>query len=148
MTFGKCWWFSWSEKWNIWFHSGWKVVEIVLCMLSVRVSVTWNVLSWSGGREFEPRLGRTWGAWYFCPKSYLHQKEAHVVLKMLSWDLRYWWLHTDGKVLTLKVLNFWKFTSYCSLRPFMVGHGGSSAGSYLARPYIPHPLPLCINCRD
>ena len=37
------------------------------------VSVTWNVLSWSGGHEFEPRSGRTWGAWYFCPKSYLDQ---------------------------------------------------------------------------
>ena len=50
--------------------------------------------------------------------------------------------------LTLKVLNFWKFTSYCRLKTLMVGHGGSSAGSYLAKPYIPHPLPLCINCRD
>ena len=37
------------------------------------VSVTWNVLSWAGGHEFEPRSGRTWGAWYFCPKSYLNQ---------------------------------------------------------------------------
>ena len=37
------------------------------------VSVTWNVLSWSGGHEFEPWLGRTWGALYFCPKSYLNQ---------------------------------------------------------------------------
>ena len=37
------------------------------------VSVTWNVLSWSRGHEFEPRSGRTCGAWYFCPKSYLNQ---------------------------------------------------------------------------
>ena len=37
------------------------------------ISVTWNVLSWSGGHEFETCLGRTWGAWYFCPKSYLNQ---------------------------------------------------------------------------
>ena len=28
------------------------------------VSVTWNVLSWSGGHEFESQSGRTWGAWY------------------------------------------------------------------------------------
>ena len=57
-------------------------------------------------------------------------------------------------VLTLKVLNFWKFTwkwsgwisnSYCGLKPNIVGYGGSSAGSYLCRPYIPHPLPLCCN---
>ena len=27
------------------------------------VSVTWNVLSWSGGHEFEPWLGRTWSAY-------------------------------------------------------------------------------------
>ena len=36
--------------------------------------------------------------------------------------------------LTLKVLNFWKFSSYCSFR-----HGGSSAGSYLADPTSPIP---------
>ena len=38
------------------------------------VSVTRNVLSRSGGHVFEARSGRTWGAWYFCPKSYLNQK--------------------------------------------------------------------------
>ena len=37
------------------------------------VSVTWNVLSWSGGYEFEPRSGQTWGAWYFRSKLYLNQ---------------------------------------------------------------------------
>ena len=41
--------------------------------------------------------------------------------------------------LTLKVLNFWKYTSYCSLKPLWVGHGGSSAGSYLADPTSPIP---------
>ena len=33
-----------------------------------------NVLSWSGGHEFEPRYGQFWGAEYFCPNSYLNQK--------------------------------------------------------------------------
>ena len=47
------------------------------------------------------------------------------------------WLYRIS--LTLKVLNFWKFTSYCSLKPFMVGHGGSSASSYLADPTSPIP---------
>ena len=75
-------------------------------------------------------------------------------------------------VLNLKVLNFWKFTSYCSLKgrivqppktglkctsaaaptlqqtvacglwgfkTLMVGHGGSSAGSYLTDPTSPIP---------
>ena len=41
-------------------------------------------------------------------------------------------------ILTLEVLNFWKFTSYCSLN-LMVGHGGSSAGSYFADPTSPIP---------
>ena len=31
------------------------------------------LLSRSGSREFEPRSGRTWSAWYFCPKSYSNQ---------------------------------------------------------------------------
>ena len=42
-------------------------------------------------------------------------------------------------LLTLKVLNFWKFTSYCNFKTLMVGHGGSSAGSYLADPTSPIP---------
>ena len=37
------------------------------------ISVTWNVLSWSRGHEFEQRLGRTWVVWYFCPESHLNQ---------------------------------------------------------------------------
>ena len=41
--------------------------------------------------------------------------------------------------LTLTVLNFWKFTSYCSLKPLWSGMGGSSAGSYLADPTSPIP---------
>ena len=43
-------------------------------MVRAGVSVTWNVLSWSGGHEFEPRSGWTWDALYFCLKSYLNQK--------------------------------------------------------------------------
>ena len=41
--------------------------------------------------------------------------------------------------LSLKVLNFWKFTSYCSLKPLWSGHGGSSASSYLDDPTSPIP---------
>ena len=36
--------------------------------------------------------------------------------------------------LSLTVLNFWKFTSYCSIKPLWSGMGGSSSGSYLADP--------------
>ena len=47
-------------------------------------------------------------------------------------------------VLTLKVLNFWKWSGWISwqflqLKPLVVGHGGSSAGSYLANPTSPIP---------
>ena len=27
----------------------------------------------NGGYKLEPQSGRTWGAWYFCPKPYLIQ---------------------------------------------------------------------------
>ena len=43
------------------------------------------------------------------------------------------------ELLTLTVLNFWKFSSYCCLKPLMVGHGGSSAGSYVTDPTSPIP---------
>ena len=42
-------------------------------------------------------------------------------------------------LLTLKVLNFWKLTSYCNLKPLWSGMGGSSAGSYLTDPTSPIP---------
>ena len=56
--------------------------------------------------------------------------------EMSSWkyEKQYW------IPLTLKVLTFKKFTSYYSLnKTLMVGHGGSSAGSYLADPTSPIP---------
>ena len=31
-------------------------------VVTAGISVTWNVLSWSRGHKFEPRLGRSWGA--------------------------------------------------------------------------------------
>ena len=49
--------------------------------------------------------------------------------------------------LTLKVLNFWKFTSYCSLKPLWSGMG-EVVPARTSPTLIPHPLPLCINCRD
>ena len=45
------------------------IVNVYVCS----DSVTWNVLVWSGGYEFEPLSGRTWGAWCLCPKSLLNQ---------------------------------------------------------------------------
>ena len=47
--------------------------------------------------------------------------------------------------LTLKVLNFWKFTSYCSLKPLWSGMG--EAVPARTSPTL-HPLLLCTNCRD
>ena len=49
--------------------------------------------------------------------------------------------------LTLKVLNFWKCTSSCSLKPLWSGMG--EVGPARTSPTLhPHPLPLCINCCD
>ena len=50
-----------------------------------------------------------------------------------------WTMEENILQLTLKVLNFWKFTTYCNLKTLMVGHGGSSAGLYLADPTSPIP---------
>ena len=58
--------------------------------------------------------------------------------------------HTHSKhlfPLTLKVLNFWKFTSYCSLKPLWSGMG-EVVPARTSPTLHPHPLPLCINCRD
>ena len=52
-------------------------------VVSAGVLVTWNVLSWPGGHEFESRSGQTWGVLYFCPKSYLNQKYFVWVLPNL-----------------------------------------------------------------
>ena len=52
-----------------------------------------------------------------------------------SWNC----LQINADKLTLKVLNFWKFTSYFSLKPLWSGHGGNSAGSYLANATSPIP---------
>ena len=49
--------------------------------------------------------------------------------------------------LTLKVLYFWKFTSYCSLKPLWSGMG-EVVPARTSSTLHPHPLPLCINCRD
>ena len=58
-------------KWNL-SHSIFLSLSLYLSVyLSIHASiylpVTWNVWSWSGGHEFEPRLGQTWDAWCFCP---------------------------------------------------------------------------------
>ena len=45
--------------------------------------MTWNVLSWSRGHEFEPQSSRTWGAFY-CVLSYLNQ--IYVIL--IYWSER------------------------------------------------------------
>ena len=52
---------------------------------------------------------------------------------------------TVSLLLTLTMLNFWKFTSYCSLKPLWSGMGEVVPAR--TSPTL-HPLPLCINCRD
>ena len=79
----------------------------------------------------------------------LHAKEKTIAIH--DTECPYWdqvsLNNTDSlcSFLTLKVLNFWKFTSCCSLKPLWSG----------MREVVPartsptlHPLPLCINCCD
>ena len=55
----------------------------------------------------------------------------------------------DNINLTLKVLNFWKFTSYCSLKPLWSGMGEIVPAWYLADPTSPLPSHYAsFNCRD
>ena len=63
-----------------------------------------------------------------------HFTELHIQENKTIWNIG-----KNNIQLTLKVLNFWKFTSYCSLKTLMVGHWRSSAGSYLADPTSPSP---------
>ena len=58
------------------------------------------------------------------------------------WEHNIVYMLIGVNMLTLKVLNFWKFTSCCSLKTLMVRHGGSSAGSYLAD----HTSPIPSHC--
>ena len=44
-----------------------------------------------------------------------------------------------------KVLTFWKFTSYCSLKPLWSGMG-EVVPARTSPTLPPHPLPLCISC--
>ena len=73
-----------------------------------------------------------------CELNNLRQYPSHCHSRRRSH--RHMAIHRWGNMLTLKVLNFWKFTSYRSLKPLWSG--------IPRRPYILHPLPLCINCRN
>ena len=67
------------------------------------------------------------------------QITQHIVSLNTEFMLRF-----SANDLTLKVLNFWKLTSYCSLKPLWSGLGGSSAGSYLADPTSPIPFHCAV----
>ena len=70
----------------------------------------------------------------------------HYSHNSISWVLTPLGLHLKWcNSLTLKVLNFWKFTSYCSLKPLWSGMGEVVPAR--TSPTL-HPLPLCINCYD
>ena len=51
------------------------------------VSLTWNMLSWSGGHEFEPQSGRTWGAWCFCVSCTWRKKAWFVISRNMGLPL-------------------------------------------------------------
>ena len=82
--------------------------------------MTWTVLSWSGGHEFESLSGRTWGAWYFYPKSYLNQKYTNEQLmyvtcipcKHCTWHKHLKW----------KKKEFWKYLKLAIFAPMFIYH--------------------------
>ena len=64
-----------SRTWTKNIQSSYKACACTADYLASQWHVMWwNVLSWSGGHEFKPKSGWTWGAWYFCLKLYLNQK--------------------------------------------------------------------------
>ena len=68
------------------------------------VSVTWHVLSWSGGHEFESRSDWTWGALYFCPKSSLNQTYQLSLHKSI-WEPVHLKSHQTSKIM-------WQYISF------------------------------------
>ena len=48
--------------WRITMLREYHSAQLLILIIRQYVSVTWSVLSWSRGHEFEPRSGRTWGA--------------------------------------------------------------------------------------
>ena len=108
-------------------------------MVRAAVSVTWNVLSWSGGYEFEP---------WSCPVHLLHARIDREKTSMIT--------ISNISLLTLKVLHFWKLTykwsgwisdSYCSLKPLCSGIGEVVPAR--TSPTLPPPSPrtvLSLSC--
>ena len=78
--------------------------------------------------------------WIICLTNKFSREACCWVLRLANPTLN--WIY-----LTLKVLNFWKFTagSYCSLKPLWLGMGEVVPAR--TSPTL-HPLPLCISCRD
>ena len=65
---------------------------------------------------------------FYVPKEWVTtmQGESPLVMADIRLILALWWQsieHVSALMLTLKVLNFWKFTSYCSLKSLWSGMG-------------------------
>ena len=67
--------------------------------------------------------------------------------RSIIWTVRKMWFCFHVRMITLKALNFWKITSYCSLKPLWSGMG-EVVQARTSPTLHPHPLPLCINYRD
>ena len=93
--------------------------------------------------------GHTWHQMSLMRPGVIAQHKLHLLLLVWTFhgDKPYFMLsrYPPEFILTLKVQNFWKFNSYCSLKPLWPGMGEVVPARTSL--YIPHPLPLCINCR-
>ena len=157
------------RRWSIYFTK-YHICQEVTDGLVVRASilVTWTVLSWSGGHEFEPRSGRTWGAWYFCPKLYLNQNSYQVPIYqynsfwILSCLLTVTWSQyghsvscmtmsfsqvTDGRVVRAGVSVTWNVLSWSEGHEFEPQSGWTWGGStsVLSRTWTKYIFPMLEN---
>ena len=90
---------------------------------------------------------QSWWRTLFIPVVLLrHYSTMKRIIQSFGIILKY--LESFGACkLTLKVLNFWKLTSYCSLKPLWSGMG-EEVPARTSPTLHPHPLPLCSNCRN
>ena len=98
---------SLSESLCIWKHPDlllmWEYVSFKVTdgrVVRASVSVTWNMLSWSGGHVFKLQSGQIWGAYYFLSKLCLNKKYKIQIYKNM---FRYRCLHHSQPYLSVLI---------------------------------------------
>ena len=107
----------------------------IILYFTVRREITVYCLNWLNCSNTQGWCRQQWLSLLPCDYCNIHVYAIYCIYSPMYCFM----YNIYSTQLTLKVLNFWKFTSYCSFKTLMVGHGGSSAGSYLANPTSPIP---------